>query len=171
MPREDAVWRLARQIDAASKSERFSVDAEAVRELRRRGAAELHRVCAEFVSSVNRNLSEAAIELSPTGYSPETFRESGVNVMQISSQGRQVQFTFAAGAQLLSTEKFRRPYVLEGEVRAYNQKMLERFEIVSLSLFYCAGEEGPGWRFYDWRTLRSGPVNQEFLVELMEVLF
>jgi len=171
MPHENAVWRLARQIDAASKSERFSVDAAAVGDLRRRGAAELHSVCAEFVSSVNRNLSESAIELSPAGYSPETFRESGVNIMQISSQGRQVQITFAAGAQLLSTEKFRMPYVLEGEVRAYNQKMLERFEIVTYSLFYCVAEEVFGWRFYDWRTLRTGPVNQEFLVELMEAVF
>lgn len=126
MPRKNAVLRLARQIDAASKSERFSVDAGAVGELRRRGAAELHGVCAEFVSSLNRKLSESAIELSPSGYSPETFREPGVNIIQISSQGRQVQITFAAGAQLLSTEKFRVPYVLEGEVRAYNQKMLER---------------------------------------------
>ena len=171
MPHENAVWRLARQIDAAGKSERLSVDADAVSEVRRRGAAELHAVCAEFVASVNRKLSETAVELSPSGYSPETFRESGVNIMQISSHGRQVQITFAAGAQLLSTEKFRVPYVLEGEVRAYNQKMLERFQIVTFSLFYCVGEEVSGWRFYNWRTLRTGPVNQEFLIQLMDAVF
>ena len=82
-----------------------------------------------------------------------------------------MQITFAAGSQFLSTEKFRVPYVLEGEVRAYSQKMLERFEIVSLSLFYCVEEETSGWRFYDWRTLRTGPVNQDLLVNLMETLF
>jgi hypothetical protein len=168
---EDATQRLARQIDAASKSERFSVDAEAVDGLRRRGAAELHRLCAEFVSSVNSKLSEAGINLSPAGYSPEMFRESGVNIIQISTQGRQVQITFAAGSQLLSTEKFRMPYVLEGEVRAYNQKMLEGFEILSLSLFYCAGEDAADWRFHDWRTLRTGLVNHAFLISLMEPLF
>jgi len=168
---EDATQRLARQIDAASKSERFAVDPDAVRGLRRRGAAELHRICAEFVSSVNSQLSEAGIDLSPAGYTPEMFRESGVNIMQMSSQGRQVQITFAAGAQLLSVEKFRMPYALEGEVRAYNQKMLERFEILSLSLFYCVGEDSADWRFYDWRTLRTGLVNREFLVGLMEALF
>ena len=171
IPHEEAARRLARQIEAASKSERFSVDAEAVGGLRQRGAAELHRVCAEFVSSVKKNLSEAEIELAPPAYSPETFREAGVNVMQISSQGRQVQITFSAGAQLVSTTKFRIPYVLEGEVRAYNQKMLERFEIVTLSVFYCVGEEVSGWRFYDWRTLHTGPVSQDFLVELMAALF
>jgi len=168
---EDALQRLARHIDAASKSERFAVDTDAVRNLRRRGASELHHICAEFVSSVNSQLSEAGVDLSPAGYTQEMFRESGVNVMQISSQGRQVQITFAAGAQFLSSEKFRMPYVLEGEVRAYNQKMLERFEIVSLSLFYCVGEDSADWRFFDWRTLRTGLVNHEFLVSLMEALF
>ena len=171
MPHEEAARRLARQIEAAIKSERLSVDAKAVRELRQRGAAELHRVCAEFVSSVTKNLSKAEIELAPLAYSPETFHEAGVNVMQISSQGRQLQITFAAGARPVSTEKFRVPYVLEGEVRAYNQKMLERFEIVTHSVFYCVGEEVSGWRFYDWRTLHTGPVNQDFLVELMATLF
>lgn len=61
------------------------MDAGAVGELRRCGTAELHGVCAEFVSSLNRKLSESAIELSPSGYSPETFREPGLNIMQISS--------------------------------------------------------------------------------------
>jgi len=89
----------------------------------------------------------------------------------MSPQGRAVEITFAAGARLVSTEKFRVPYVLEGEVRAYSQKMLERFEILSFSLFYCVGEEVSGWRFYDWRTLRTGPVSQEFLVELIKALF
>jgi hypothetical protein len=37
MPLEEAARRLAQQIEAASKSERFSVDAEAVGELRQRG--------------------------------------------------------------------------------------------------------------------------------------
>ena len=171
MPMEDATHRLARQIDAATKSERFSVNAEAVRSLRRRGASELHQICSEFVSSVNSKLAEAGIELSPSGYAPEMFRETGINVIQITSQGRQMQITFAAGAQLLSTEKFRRPYVLEGEMRAYNQKMLERFEILSLSLFYCVGEDSPAWTFHDWRTERTGPVNQDFLAGLMEALF
>jgi hypothetical protein len=171
MAQEEAARRLARQIEATSKSEKFSMDAGTAGELRRRGAAELHRVCAEFVSSVKKNLSEAEIELAPSAYSPEAFDAAGVNVIQISSQGRQVQITFAAGAQLVSTEKFRIPYVLEGEVRAYNQKMLERFQIVTFSVFYCVGEEVSGWRFYDWRTLRTGPVNQPFLVNLMEGLF
>ena len=171
MPREDAVGRLARQIDAASKSERFSVDAEAVRGLRRRGAAELHRVCAEFVSSVNRNLSEAAVELAPSGYSPETLRESGVNVMQISSQGRALQITFRSTHELFSTEKFLVPYVLEGELRGFNQQMLDRMEVRSQLVFFCVNHEGAAWRFYDWRGPRSAPFDRDLLAGLMQRLF
>jgi hypothetical protein len=49
--------------------------------------------------------------------------------------------------------------------------MLERFEILTFSLFHSVGEEVSGWRFYDWRTGRTGPVSQESLVELIEALF
>jgi len=68
MPQDDPIAKLARQIDAAKKTEHFAVDADRVTALRRRGAAELHSICAEFVSSVNSRLSQAALDLSPTEY-------------------------------------------------------------------------------------------------------
>ena len=171
MPQDDAIARLARQIDAARKTERFLVDAGEIANLRRQGACELHRICAEFVSSVNSRLAEAALDLSPPLYAPEMFRETGINLMQISSQGREMQIAFEAPARLVSTEKFAVPYVLEGEVRAYNQRMLERFEIQSRLLFLCVEQETASWRYFDWRTLHSGPVDRELLAGLMEPLF
>ncbi|MBZ5729412.1 MAG: hypothetical protein LAP87_31110 [Acidobacteriia bacterium] len=171
MAQDDAILRLARQIDAARKAERFLVDADEVAILRRQGACELHRICAEFVSSVNGKLSEAALDLSPATYAPELFREAGANLIQISSQGRQMQIAFQATPQVVSTEKFAVPYVLEGEVRTYNQRMLERFEIRSQLLFFCVEEGNAGWRFFDWRSRSSGPLDRELLVSLMEPLF
>jgi hypothetical protein len=171
MSQDDAAAKLARRIDATRKAERFLVNADEIVTLRRRGACELHRICAEFVSSVNSNLSEAALDLSPGTYAPETFRESGVNLIQIGSQGREMQIAFEAPAQLVSTEKFLVPYVLEGEVRAYNQQMLERFEVRSLLIFFCVEKETTGWRLFDWRTRRTGPVDRELLAGLMEPLF
>ena len=56
MAQDDAIARLARQIDAARKAERFLVDPSEVAGVRRQGACELHRICAEFVSSVNGRL-------------------------------------------------------------------------------------------------------------------
>lgn len=171
MSHDDAVARLARQIDATRTSERFLVDAGEVAASRQHGARELHRICMEFVSSVNGNMSVATLDLSPATFAPEMFRESGVNLIQISSQGREIQIAFEAPAQLVSTEKFLIPYVLEGEVRAYNQKMLERFEIRSRLLFFCVEAGTAAWRFFDWRTRHTGPVDRKFLAGLMEPLF
>ena len=147
------------------------MDSACVAALRRSGACELHAVCAEFVSSLNSQLSQAALDLSPSAYTPEMFRESGVNLIRIGSQGREMQIAFEATAQLFSTEKFLVPYVLEGEVRTYNQRMLERFEIRSQALFFCLAKEKAAWRFFDWRTRRTGPVGCELLVSLMGRLF
>ena len=171
MAQDEAIVRLARQIDATRRAEHFLVDAGEVATLRRQGACELHRICAEFVSAVNSRLSGALLDLSPPTYAPEMFREPGVNLMQISSQGREMQIAFEAAPQLVSTEKFAIPYVLEGEVRTYNQRMLERFEIRSRSLFFCVENGTAVWRFFDWRTLSTGTVGRELLVSLMEPLF
>jgi hypothetical protein len=171
MTQDDAFVRLARQIDAARKTERFLVNADEVARLRRWAACELYRICTEFVGLMNSQLSEAAIDLSPASYAPEMFRETGANLIQISSQGRQMQIVFDSPSQLVSTEKFLVPYVLEGEVRTYNQKMLERFEVRSRLVFFCVDERNAGWRFFDWRTRHTGPVDHGLLVSLMEPLF
>jgi len=171
MSSDDAIARLARQIDAARKTERFLVDAGEVATLRRQGASGLHRICAEFVSSMNRNLSDAVLEISPSQYAQETFREPGINLIQISSQGREIQIAFEAPPQLVATEKFLVPYVLEGEVRAYNQRMLERFEIRSSLVFFCVEAGTAAWRFFDWKTRHTGSVDHEWLARLMEPLF
>jgi hypothetical protein len=171
MAQDDAIVRLAKQIEAARKSERFLVNAEEVAALRRQGACELHQICAEFVSSLNSRLSDSALELSPSTYAPEMFRESGVNIIQISSQGREMQATFQATPRLFSTEKFPIPYVLDGEVRTYNQRMLEHFEIRSHLLFFCLNEDAAVWRFFDWRGPRTASVDGDLLASLMERLF
>jgi hypothetical protein len=171
MPEDDPIARLARRIDAAKKAERSAADADYVAALRRRGACDLHSLCAEFVSSVNSRLSQASVELSPSTYTPDMFRQPGVNLIRIGTQGREMQIAFEATRQLFATEKFLIPYVLEGEVRTYNQRMLDHFEIRNWALFFCV-EEGNGmWRFFDWRTKRTGPVSAEFLVNLMGRLF
>jgi hypothetical protein len=171
MALDDAIVRLARQIDEARRSERYLVNAEEVAGLRRRGACQLHQTCAEFVSLLNSKLSHAALELSPAAYTPEMFQASSVNLIQISSQGREMQITFQSPPQLFSTEKFPVPYILEGEVRTYNQKMLERFEIRSHSLFFCLDGDSAVWRFFDWRGPRTAPVDSALLASLMERLF
>lgn len=171
MAQDDAIVRLARQIDAARTAERFLVNADEIANLRRHGASELHRICADFVTSVNSNLSEASLDLAPATYAPESFREPGENLIQIGSQGRQMQIAFEAPSKLVSTEKFLVPYVLEGEIRTYNQRMLERFDIRSLLVFFCVEAGTAYWRFFDWRSRHTGPVDHGLLVRLMKPLF
>ena len=171
MPQDDAIARLAKQIDAARQSERFLVNGEEVAALRRQGAFQLHQICADFVASLNSRLAHATLELSPGAYAPEMFRETGQNLIQISSQGREIQIQFQATAPLFSTEKFLMPYILEGEIRPYNQRMLDRLEIRSYSLFFCVNQEGAVWRFHDWRIPHSAPLDRALLASLMERLF
>jgi len=171
MPPDDAVVRLARQIDATRQAERFLVNPGDVASLRRQAASELHQKCAEFVASVSGNLAQATLELSPPAFAPDQFRDTGANLFQMSSQGRAMQIAFEAPPQMVSTEKFLVPYILEGEIRTYNQKMLERFEIRSRLLFYCVENGAAGWRFFDWRTRHTGPVDGELFARMMEPLF
>jgi hypothetical protein len=171
MPHDELIARLARQIDAAKRTEQFTVSPRDTRALRRRGAAELHAICAEFVASVNSRLSQGSLELSPPVYNPEMFRESGMNLIQVGAQGREMQLAFESPRDLVSTSKFLIPYVLEGEIRTYNQQMLERFEIRTQLLFYCLEEGEAHWRFSDLRTFRTGTVDSELLANLMERLF
>lgn len=171
MARDNAIVRLAKQIDAAQKSERFLVNATEVAELRRQGACQLHQACLEFASLLNSELARAVMELTPASFTADLFREPGVNLFQMSSQGREMQITFQSTPQLFSTEKFRIPYILEGELRTYNQQMLEHFEIRTDMLFFCVEEDTASWRYFDWRRPRSAPVDRDLLAELMERLF
>lgn len=171
MSQDDAIGRLARQIDAARKSEHFLVNPEEIAGLRQQGACQLYQICCDFVSSVNRKVSQSRLDLSPPAYGPEMFRDPGVNLIQISSQGRQIQVMFQATTQLFSTEKYAVPYVLEGELRSYNQTMLEQFEIRNQSLFYCVEGETAGWRFFDWRNPRTVLLDADLLARIMQRLF
>ena len=171
MQQDDAITKLAGRIDAARRAERLLTDPDHVAKLCRKGACELHGICAGLVSAVNRRTSEPLLDLSPPAFSAQAFRETGPNLIQISSQGRQMQIIFEALPQLVSTEKFLMPYVLEGEIRTYNQAMLERSDVRSRMIFLCVQGENAVWRFFDWRTRATGPLTGETLVNLIEPLF
>src|ERR1700679_1468006 len=132
MADDQRIARLAKQIGSEIKKEQHLLLTDAqVDELRRQGAAELYTICAEVAASVNRLLNPPVLELAPSEYTPEMFRESGANVFQLNAQGRIVQLSFQSTPEKFSTQKFLTPYILEGEVHAYNQEMLERTQVRS----------------------------------------
>ena len=171
MAEHDHIARLAKLIDSdIRKDKHLRLTEIEVVGLRRQGAIDLHSICADFVASVNRQLSPPVLELSPPEYAAEMFRESGVNLMQVNAQGRIIQIAFEATPAISSTEKFRIPYVLEGEVRVYNQEMLERTQIRSQALFFCIEENRNNWRYFEWLHGRTGVFDRDQLMSLLERL-
>jgi hypothetical protein len=163
--------RLAANIDAlAEKDEHILNRSRQIAQLRQTAAVEIHSICAEFVVSLNRLLSRAEVVLDPPVFGPDSFDDTGRNLIQINVRGRILQIDFSATPELVSTEEFRIPYTLEGTVRAFNQQFLEKDVIEEQLIFYTLEKEKNWWRFFDARTYRSGPFGQEYLVSLMERL-
>jgi len=163
--------RLAESIDAlADKDQDLLSYAREMAGLRRRAAVELHAICAEFVGAVNRLLSRSEVILDPPVFPEEAFHEEGIHLLQINSRGRILQIEFAATPELVSTEEFRIPYTIHGTVRAFNQQLLEKDLIEEQLVFYTIEKHKKVWRFFDARTYRSGPFDQDYLVGLMEQL-
>jgi len=169
MADEERIARLARHIgeDVRKEQHLLLTDGE-VLEFRRQGAAQLHAICADFAASINRLLTPPVLEMVPPDFAPEMFRNSGTNLIQLNAQGRIVQIAFESTRERFSTDKFLIPYILEGEVRAYNQEMLERTQVRSHALFYCVEDSRKAWRYHDLPSGRSGLFSQEQLVSLME---
>ncbi len=140
-----------------------------VDELRSRGAADLHRICRVFVDKVNGRLSDGAVLLDPPLFSEENFDE-GHNLFQINLRGRLLQMEFAATGDLYERDDFKRPYVLRGTVRSFNQDLLEHNTVDEQLIFYCPSADGAAWYFFDERTYRTGRVGEDYLITEMERL-
>ena len=163
--------RLAQDIDALAEK-----DAEVLRlsrqidQVRRTAASELYAICRDFVNSVNGLLSKGELLLDPDPFSEASFQEDAVNLIQISVRGRILQIAYSATPELVSTEDFRIPYTLAGSVRAFNQELLDKEIIEEQLVFYTVEKDRKMWRFFDPRTYRSGTLDQEYLVSVMEQL-
>jgi len=168
-PNDKRLERLALRIRSlAEKDERRLRRADEVEAVRRAAARQLHSVCADFVTEVNSLLDERAVLLDPSEYSEASYNDDSTNLLQINVHGRILQVAFAAPAELISTEDFRIPYVLEGSVRAFNQELLDKDLIEEQPLFYTMERKGSMWRYFETRTYRSGPFDRDYLISVLE---
>jgi hypothetical protein len=168
---EARLKRLASSIDAVVEKDREQVEySRRVETLRKQAAVEAFQVCAGFVRSVNQLLSHSELLLAPSEFSEDSFQENGINLIQVNVQGRILQVEFQATGSLTATEDFRIPYTLQGSVRAFNQALLEKNLIEEQLLFYTLEKQRNMWRYFDARTYRSGPFDQEYLITVMEQL-
>lgn len=169
--RDARLKRLAESIDAlVEKDENSLRHAREVRAVRRAAATELYAICSNFVAAVNGLLSRGEVVLDPPEFAEEAFQEESANLIQMNVRGRILQVEFEATVELVSTEDFRIPYTLEGFVRAFNQELLDKDIIEEQLIFYTWEKQKKMWRFFDARTYRSGPFDEEYLIALMEQL-
>ena len=138
--------------------------------MRRAAASELYAICRDFVNSLNRLMAKGELMLDPEEFSDSSFQEDAVNLLQISVRGRILQVAYSATPELVSTEDFRVPYTLAGAVRAFNQELLDKEIIEEQLVFYTVEKDRRMWRYFDPRTYRSGTLDQEYLVSVMEQL-
>jgi len=163
--------RLAQHIEAlAEKDDAFLQLSHEMDEVRRAAAKELHTICRDFVNSLNRLMAKGELLLDPDHFSEAAFQDDAVNLIQISVRGRILQVAYGATQELVSTEDFRIPYTLAGSVRAFNQDLLNKDLIEEQLVFYTIEKDRKMWRFFDPRTYRSGALDQEYLVSVMEQL-
>jgi len=169
--RDARLKRLAQKIEAlADKDERILRRAGEIADIRRTAAADLYAICADFVNSVNRLLEHPGVELDPPEIADYSFHEESPNLVQINIRGRILQVSFVATPELVSTEDFRVPYTLSGTVRAFNQVLLDKDIIEEQLIFYTIEFHKRMWRYFDARTYRSGPFDQDYLVSVLEQL-
>ncbi len=167
----DRLRKLAGRLDAlADKDDRRLRREREIEQLRRHGALALHTLCATVVDSLNPMLTRVNLELAPPVYGENDYEDTGRNLFQIQAHGRIVQITFEGSETTTSTEDFRTPYILKGAVRWFNQERLEREEMEEQWIFYCLGKEACAWRFLDPRTHRTGVVDADYLIGLLDQL-
>jgi len=163
--------RLADRIESLKERDEKAISyARYIAGLRKDAAAQLHGLLSNFVDSVNRLLTDCHMVLDPASFQTDSFREAVSCLFQINIRGRILQIHFAATPELVSSEEFRIPYTLSGSVRAFNQQMLDKDLIEEQLIFYTVEKQFHGWKFFDGRTYRSGVLDQEYLISLLEQL-
>ncbi len=168
---DDRLRKLVRKIEATAKQDEERLrQAQEIGRRRASAALDLHTTCAAFVDSVNQLLPSPMLELSPSAYTPESFRDPGSNVFQINVSGRIVHLEFQATDTLTSIEKFRIPYILEGSLRSFNQELLDMSAIPEQLLFCCLDRNKLSWLCCNPRTQQAAPLDQEHLITVLDRL-
>jgi len=170
--RPDPLTRLAQHLDRlAERDEKTEEEVDRAETARRQGARALYQICAEFTQHLNSAMTRTEMQLVPTEYDASTYRENAPNLIQMSLRGRIVQIQYEATEQLVATEDFRFPYILQGAVNGFNQTLLERDLIEEQLLFYAKnGKQDFRWHYFEPRTYRTGLVNEEYLTTLLSRL-
>jgi hypothetical protein len=122
------------------------------------------------VNGLNRLLPHPEVMIDPADAEAAILHDRPRCLIQINVRGRILQIEYEPTAELISTEEFRVPYTLAGSVRAFNQELLEKDLIEEQLVFFTLEKHRSMWRFFDPRTYRSGALDRDYLISLMEQL-
>lgn len=172
---EDRFVRLAKKIEGLRrKDESSAARRHEILRLRGLAAGRLHQICASFAARINAILKDDQLDLVPVD-PPAVVEDTNQQIM-LNVRGRILLITLEAPSSLASTDNFKTPYILQGEVRFFNQELLDESLVEEHGLFFCPGE-GPkdehgrrqgAWLYWNARNYKSGPVDEEYFAGLMD---
>ncbi len=175
---EDRFRRLGQKIeDLRRKDEAAAQRRQEIFHQRDLAARSLHEICRRFVERLNVYIQDDPLQLVPPEMPDDPDEESRQQFM-LNVRGRMLLISLEAPPTLVSNENFRKPYILQGEVRFFNQELLDDARVEEHGLYFCPAEgpkDGGGrriglWMFWNGRNYKSGPVDEEYLASLLEQL-
>ncbi len=175
---DDRFRRLAHKIEALRRKDESNATRRAgiVRQ-RSSAARQLHEICRRFADRLNSYIKEDQIDLVPSEM-PEELEDDFRQQIMLNVRGRVLLIALEAPPALVSTDNFRKAYILQGEVRFFNQELLDEALVEEHGLFFCPSEGPKGadghrqgaWLFWNGRNYKSGLVDEDYLAGLLEQL-
>ncbi len=168
-PHDERFQKLARRIeelrrkDETAHQRRMQIAAQRTQAVR-----QLWETCNTFVEHLNSYVEQDRLELSPAE-PPDQISEDYQVQLLLNVRGRVLLMDIRAPTNLVATDNFKKPYILEGEVRFFNQELLEDDRVEEHGIFFCPGEgKGGAWMYWNGRTYKGGRVDQDYLAGLLE---
>jgi len=167
--REARIRKLAHRIEELRlKDVEVQQLRQQILEARRKAVQRLWETCRSFASQLNAFAAEDKLDLSPSEPPADCRDEQPIELM-LNVRGRVLLVALRAPANLISSDNFRKAYILEGDVRFFNQELLESDRVEEHSVFFCPGEGQDGdWLFWNVRTYKSGLVDEDYFASLLE---
>ena len=166
---DERFHRLAGRIEELRRKDEAAHEHRVrVRRQRTEGVQRLWGTCQSFATHLNSYVAQDPLELSPPDPPDEISEDNQVQLL-LNVRGRVMLLEVRTPSMLVAAENFKRPYILEGEVRYFNQELLEGDRVEEHGIFYCPDEGADGaWLYWNGRTYKSGIVDEEYLAGLLE---
>ena len=168
-PRDDRFQKLAHRIEELRRKDEAAHERRTQIGQRRTEAIQrLWHICSNFANHLNSYVEHDQMRLSPPE-PPGEFPEGNHLQLLMNVRGRILLLDIGAPADLVANDNFKKPYILEGEVRFFSQELLEEEHVEEHGIFFCPDEGPQGtWMYWNGRNYKSGRVDENYLASLLE---